>query len=107
VRQQNCLGSNYYFRWWQVLVTLSAMKRMVLVAAFSAALGLVGVPAAAASTCNDGAVNRGNAGDYSICQGGAWQHYPAPTYNPNSGDGYGPNQPLPPACIRFNQPCPQ
>jgi hypothetical protein len=79
----------------------------VLMAAVVAALGVVGVPAAHADVCNDGAVNRGTAGDYSICQGGAWQHYPAPTYNPNSGDGYGPNQPLPPACIRFNQPCPQ
>jgi predicted carbohydrate-binding protein with CBM5 and CBM33 domain len=80
---------------------------VVLVAAVVAALGLVGVPAAAASTCSGGAVNRGTAGDYSICQGGAWQHYPAPTYDPSSADGYGPNQPLPPACIRFNQPCPQ
>ena len=79
----------------------------LVLAAVAAALGLVAAPSAGADMCHDGAVNRGSAGDYSICQGGAWQHYPAPTFDPNSGDGYGPNQPLPPACMRFNQPCPQ
>jgi hypothetical protein len=71
-------------------------------------MSLVGVPGVAgADVCHEGAVDPGNAGDYSICQAGAWQHYPAPTFDPNSGDGYGPNQPLPPAFIRFKQPCPQ
>jgi hypothetical protein len=76
-------------------------------AAVVAALSLVRPPSAAADMCHEGAVNRAAAGDYSVCQGGGWQHYPAPTFDPNSGDGYGPNQPFPPACIRFNQPCPQ
>jgi hypothetical protein len=83
------------------------MNRLVLVATVVTALGLLAPPSAVADMCHDGAVNRGSAGDYSVCQGGAWQHYLAPTFDPNSGDGYGPNQPLPPACIRFNQPCPQ
>ena len=26
---------------------------------------------------------------------------PIPTFDPNSGDGYGPNQKLPPLCARF------
>src|SRR5258708_9379149 len=76
------------------------MERTVLVAAVLVILAVLGTPGAKADTCNNGAVARGSAGDYSICQGGAWQHYPAPTFDPNSGDGYGPNQPLPPACIR-------
>ena len=36
------------------------------------------------------------------------QYSPAPvspTFDPNSADGYGPNQPLPPFCVRFpNEP---
>jgi hypothetical protein len=83
------------------------MKRIVLAASIIVASSLVQAPSAAANMCNEGAVARGGAGDYSLCQGGAWQYHPAPTFDPNSGDGYGPNQPLPPACIRFNQPCPQ
>lgn len=27
--------------------------------------------------------------------------YIEPTFNPDSGDGYGPDQPLPPLCVRF------
>lgn len=27
--------------------------------------------------------------------------YAEPTFNPDSGDGYGPDQPLSPACVRF------
>jgi hypothetical protein len=51
--------------------------------------------------CNSGATRRENeAGDYSICVDGVWQ-YMHPTYDPDSGDGYGPNQPLPPLCVRF------
>jgi hypothetical protein len=33
-------------------------------------------------------------------RGGAWLHV-VPTFDPNSADGYGPNQPLPPLCVRF------
>ena len=86
---------------------LKAVKRVAVAVAVMAVLGLVRPPIAAANVCHEGAVNPGNSGDYSICQGGAWQHYPAPTRDPNSGDGYGPNQPFPPACIRFKTPCPQ
>jgi hypothetical protein len=35
-----------------------------------------------------------------LCHGGAWLHV-VPTFDPNSADGYGPNQPLPPLCVRF------
>lgn len=53
-----------------------------------------------APQCNDGAVIPGGNGSYSTCQGGQWVSV-QPTYDPNSGDGYGPNQPLPPLCVRF------
>ena len=54
-----------------------------------------------ANTCNDGAVQRGGSGgDYYLCHGDTWTHI-VPTFDPNSGDGYGPNQPLPPLCVRF------
>jgi hypothetical protein len=85
------------------------MKQIVLAAAVVAALGLVGVPAARADVCNDGAVKRGTgSGDYYLCQSGAWLHI-VPTFDPNSADGYGPNQPLPPLCVRFadQYSCPQ
>jgi hypothetical protein len=42
----------------------------------------------------------GSGGDYFLCRGGAWLHV-VPTFDPNSADGYGPNQPLPPFCVRF------
>jgi hypothetical protein len=64
---------------------------------------LVGAPAAPseAQTCNDGAVQRGGpGGDYYLCVGDSWTHI-VPTFDPNSADGYGPNQPLPPLCVRF------
>ena len=85
------------------------MKQFVLAAALIAAMNLGGVPSVAqADVCHDGAVKPGSgSGDWYQCQGGVWQYYPPPTFDPNSGDGYGPNQPLPPACIRFKQPCPQ
>jgi len=83
------------------------MKRIVLVAAVIAALNISGVPAAHADMCRDGAVKPGGSGSWYQCQGGAWQYYPPPTFNRNSADGVGGNQPMPPACIRFNQPCPQ
>jgi hypothetical protein len=77
------------------------VKRIVLVAAAVAALGLAGVPAAHADVCNDGTVRRGGSGgDYFVCQGGAWLHV-VRTFDPSSADGYGPNQPLPPKCVRF------
>lgn len=30
-----------------------------------------------------------------------WQNHPKPTFDPDSADGYGPNQQLPPACLRL------
>jgi hypothetical protein len=30
-----------------------------------------------------------------------WQTHPKPTFNPDSADGYGPDQELPPACLRL------
>ncbi len=83
------------------------LQRTVLVAAVVAALSIAGVPVAYTDTCNNGAVEPGTgSGDWYQCQGGAWQYYPPPTFDPNSGDGIGPNQPFPPACIRFHQPLP-
>jgi hypothetical protein len=77
------------------------MKRIIFAAAVAAGLGLMGVPAAHAQACINGTVRRGgNSGDYYRCQGGAWLHV-VPTFDPNSADGYGPNQPLPPKCVRF------
>jgi hypothetical protein len=58
-------------------------------------------PVAHADTCVNGTVQRGGSGgDYYVCQGGAWLHV-VPTFDPNSADGYGPNQPLPLKCVRF------
>lgn len=52
--------------------------------------------------CANGQVRNEGGGNYSTCVGGEWQ-YVSPTFDPNSGDGYGPNQPLPPLCVRFPQ----
>lgn len=30
-----------------------------------------------------------------------WRTHPTPTFNPDSADGYGPDQVLPPACLRL------
>lgn len=90
------------------LAAVLAAGLIVLVATVVAALGLVGLSAAHADMCNNGAVKPGGgSGDWYQCQGGAWQYYPPPTFDPNSGDGIGPNPPMPAACIRFHQPCPQ
>ena len=50
---------------------------------------------------------RGRADAYNICQSGTWVHV-VPYTDPNSADGYGSNQQLPPLCIRFpgQFPCP-
>lgn len=50
--------------------------------------------------CADGDVVNEGGGSYSTCQNGEWV-YVDPTFDPDSGDGYGPNQPLPPLCVRF------
>ena len=40
--------------------------------------------------------------EYPACNGGVDLPMTyTPTYNPNSGDGYGPSQQLPPLCVRF------
>lgn len=79
------------------------MTWKLLAAAGLLVAGLFGVPGAAhADPCVDGTVKPGarGAGDYFVCQGGAWLHV-VPTFDPNSADGYGPNQPFPPLCVRF------
>lgn len=71
--------------------------------------GLLLAPSAGADICNDGAVkpDGGGADGYYTCFGREWIHT-VPFHDPNSADGYGPNQTLPPICIRFpkNNPCP-
>ena len=95
-------------------VTFVAVRRF---AAVGAALMFAGGWLALAPTtpadppCHDGAVipaptdERGDA--YLICRGGNWVHV-VPYFDPNSADGYGPNQELPPLCVRFpgQFPCP-
>ena len=57
-----------------------------------------------ADACVNGTVKRGGSGgDYFSCQSGAWLHV-VPTFDPNSADGYGPNQPLPPLCVEVSGP---
>src|SRR4051794_30342260 len=59
---------------------------------------------AQADACVDGTVKRGgSSGDYFLCHGGAWLHV-VPMFDPNSADGYGPNQPRQPLCVRFSGP---
>jgi hypothetical protein len=80
------------------------MKHFAMVAAVAAGMSLGGVPSVAhADVCHDGAVKPGlgPGSDWYQCQGDSWQYYPAPTSDPNSADGIGPNQPMPPLCIRF------
>ncbi|WJR31919.1 hypothetical protein P3F83_15210 [Mycobacteroides immunogenum] len=71
--------------------------------------GLLLAPSAGADTCNDGAVMQDGARTdaYYLCTGGAWAHV-VPEFDAKSADGYGPEQPLPPLCIRFpgQYPCP-
>jgi hypothetical protein len=59
-------------------------------------------PTAEADYCADYSVMRGESskGDYFWCLGGAWHHV-VPTFDPNSADGYGPTQLVPPLCVRF------
>ena len=59
-------------------------------------------PVTPTAQCADGAVTNEGGGNYSTCVNGQWK-YVQPTFDPNSGDGYGPNQPLPPLCVRFPQ----
>ena len=63
---------------------------------------------AEAGECATGAVkpDGGGADGYYTCVAGSWVHT-VPTFDPNSADGYGPNQPMPPFCIRHREtPCP-
>ena len=78
------------------------MRAVVVAVASVIVLGFLSLPAVAhADACVNGTVKRGGSGgDYFLCQGGAWLHV-VPTFDPNSADGYGPNQPLPPLCVRF------
>jgi hypothetical protein len=72
------------------------------VPAYERGTPLLSIPAVAhADACVNGTVQLGGSGgDYFLSQGGAWLHV-VPTFDPNSADGYGPNQPLPPLCVRF------
>ena len=78
------------------------MRAVVVAVASVIVLGFLSLPAVAhADACVNGTVKRGGSGgDYFLCQGGAWLHV-VPTFDPNSADGYGPNQPLPLLCVRF------
>lgn len=63
---------------------------------------LLATPTAQAGECANGAVkpDGGGADGYYTCVAGSWIHT-VPTVDPNSADGYGPNQQVPPLCIRF------
>jgi hypothetical protein len=53
------------------------------VAAVVTVLSIVGVPAAHADACNNGAVKPGaSSSGWYECQGGAWQYHPPPTFDP-------------------------
>lgn len=51
-------------------------------------------PATAPPTFDQDAYNEQFAEEY-------WDTHPQPTFDPDSADGFGPNQELPPACLRF------
>lgn len=78
--------------------------RVVLIAAIAAVgvlLGIAQPQLAEAQTCDEYAVMRGDGqADYYWCLGKAWHHV-VPTFDPNSADGYGPTQLVPPLCVRF------
>lgn len=57
-------------------------------------------PQTPTAQCNDGATVNDGGGNYTTCENGQWRAV-RPTHDPNSADGYGPNQPLPPLCVRF------
>lgn len=52
------------------------------------------VPPPPAPTFDQDAYNQQFADEY-------WRTHPRPTFNPDSADGYGPDQELPPACLRL------
>lgn len=51
-------------------------------------------PPAPAPTFDQEAYNEQFAEEY-------WRTHPTPTFDPDSADGYGPDQEIPPACLRF------
>ncbi len=76
--------------------------RAVVVAVASVIVsGFLSVPTVAhADSCINGTVRPGGSGgDVFLCQDRGWLH--VVQTGPNSADGYGPNQPLPPTCVRF------
>lgn len=76
-------------------------KTILAISTFIVAATFLTAPSAHADGCNDNAVKRGGpGGDYYVCTGNSWTHI-VPTFDPNSADGYGPNQLLPPLCVRF------
>lgn len=60
----------------------------------SDAMGAAPATAAPAPSFDQQAYNEQFAQDY-------WATHPTPTFDPDSADGYGPNQELPPACLRL------
>jgi len=83
------------------IICAAVMRAIVGATACVIVAGFLSVPVVGrADACVNGTVRRGGSGDdYFLCQGGAWLHI-VPTHI-NSGDGYGPNQRLPPLCVRF------
>ncbi|CQD11791.1 lipoprotein [Mycobacterium lentiflavum] len=81
---------------------MKAVSPLVATIAAAAAQFIGACPPAHADQCNSGAVKPDGGGKdgYFTCVGGAWVHT-VPTFDPDSADGYGPNQVLPPFCIRF------
>jgi hypothetical protein len=72
----------------------SVMRTVVVAVASMIASGFLSVPAVAgADPCVNGTVRGGSGNDYFLCQDRGWLHV-LPTVN-------GPNQPLPPGCVRF------
>jgi hypothetical protein len=94
-----------------VLQSVVAEATTITAAVVTAGLALVATPiqAHADTLCYHGDVMRGASGqgDWYLCMGdpsrqqpGAWQHI-VPFFDPNSADGYGGMQLMPPLCVRF------
>jgi hypothetical protein len=81
---------------------LKVLLGIGLTAAAMSAAAISALPDAQADSCINYAVMRGQPGqdDYYWCLGGGWHHV-VPYFDPNSADGYGPTQLVPPLCVRF------
>ena len=73
------------------------MRAVVVAVASVIVSGYLSLPVAQADACVNGTVVRGGpGGDVFMCQDRGWLHVV-----PTGADGYGPNEPLPPTCVRF------